>query len=171
MQRIVAKWTGEVFAPLGNAHKICAEHFQIGERCVLEVREERSYASHRQYFAAIREAWQNLPEDAAQRYDSPEKLRKWALIRGGFCEETDFVFESEKKAVAVAMMARKLDDYAIVTQKGPVVKVYRAKSQSLAAMGKEEFQASKQAVLDILSGQIGVSRKALEQEGKIGRPA
>lgn len=166
MQRIVAKWTGEALVPIGTYHKTCTENFEIGERVTIEAIEQRSLASHRMYFAAIREAWQNLPEEAAARYDSPDKLRLWALIRAGYSEETDFVFEDEQKAHAVAALCRKLDDYAIVVVKKNVVKIYRAKSQSMKSMGREQFEASKRAVLEILSGTIGVSRKALEREGK-----
>ena len=167
MERIVAKWTGEHFEALGQHHQRCRDTFEVGERVVIEVARQRSDASHKQYFAAIREAWMNLPEEAAARYDSPEKLRKWALIRCGYCEQHDFVMDSEERAIGLAMVMRKLDDYAAVVVRGNIVRIYRAKSQSLTAMGKDDFEASKRHVLDILSGQIGVNRTALEREGKL----
>ena len=165
--RLVVKWDGECLHPVGTFLDRMRKEFQPGDRLVLEPYEERSMASHKQYFAAVREAWKNLPEDAAARYDTPEKLRRWALIKAGFCDETFFDFETEKKAHAVAAMMRKLDELAIVIVKNNQIRICRAKSQSLHAMGKDDFEASKRAVLDILSGTIGVSRKALEQEGKV----
>ncbi len=167
--RIIAKWNGEALHPIGGSYNYLVSNFAPGDRLVLEPYEERSMASHKQYFAAVREAWKNLPEDAADRYDTPEKLRKWALVRAGFCDETYFDFESDQKAHAVAAMMRKLDEFAVVTVKKGQIRIYRPKSQSIHAMGKEDFEASKRAVLDILSGVIGVSRAALAKEGRSGR--
>ncbi len=46
---------------------------------------------------------------------------------------------------------------------GATITEYRAKSQSLRAMGKQEFQASKDAVLGYISDLIGVKPSELEQ--------
>ena len=62
-----------------------------------------------------------------------------------------------------------MDEYAIVTVSGPVVRKFTAKSQSISAMGKKDFQASKQAVLDFLSGSIGVDTGTLAENA--GRAA
>jgi hypothetical protein len=43
-----------------------------------------------------------------------------------------------------------------------VVKKFTAKSQSVKAMNKQEFQLSKVAVLDIIAELIEVTRKRLE---------
>ena len=43
---------------------------------------------------------------------------------------------------------------------------FTAKSQSSAAMGKTQFQASKEAVLDVLAEMIGVEPAALARAGQ-----
>ncbi len=141
----------------------------VGETYSIEVIEERSAASHKQFFAAVNDAWSNLTDEARVRYPSPSHLRKWGLIKAGYCKETVFVLDSDQRAVANAAFLRGIDDAAIVIQKGNVVKMYIAKSQRMGrgGMRKDEFQASKRDVLDILSGVIGVSRKALEREGRL----
>ena len=53
-----------------------------------QLAEHRSKASHDHFFAIINEAWKNLPEDMGDDFPSPEHLRKWALIKSGFCSET-----------------------------------------------------------------------------------
>ena len=57
-----------------------------------------------------------------------------------------------------------MDEYAIVTVTGSLVTVYTAQSQSYRAMGKDKFQASKQAVLDLIAEMIGVETKKLKEQ-------
>lgn len=64
-------------------------------------------------------------------------------------------------------MARKLDQFAVVTVKENVVRIFTAQSQSLINADKERFKEQSAAVLEILSGKIGVSQKALEREGRL----
>lgn len=146
--------------------KLAQKQFEIGTEYPLEVHEQRSTAEHRHYFAAIREAWSNLNEDATERYPTPDHLRRWALIKAGWYRENTTVCDSFDHAMQLAAFIRKLDDFAVVIQKGNVVKIYIAKSQSYQEMSKEDFQQSSRDVLEILSGQIGISRKALENEGR-----
>jgi len=171
MRTVVAQWDGEAFVPLRSVIQSCRRDFKIGERYAVDVIEERSAASHKQYFAAVREAWLNLDEEAAARYPSPDHLRAWALIKCGYCKETTFVLDSPEHAAANAAFLRDLDDAAVVVVKGNVVKIYIAKSQRMGrgGMNKDQFEASKQSVLEILSGFIGVSTAALKREGKENR--
>ena len=55
------------------------------------------------------------------------------------------------------------------TVREAVVTVYTAKSQSLRAMGKADFQASKDAVLGIVSEMVGTTPAELRREA--GRAA
>lgn len=118
--------------------------------------EPRSQASHNQYFAALNEAWMNLPEHQAEHFPTVEHLRKFALIKAGYCDSQSIACASRAEALRVAAFVRSTDDYAIVTVTEAVVTRYTAKSQSHRAMGKAVFQASKQAVLDVVSQLIGV---------------
>src|SRR6185503_10225916 len=143
--------------------------FVVGETYPMEVHEDRSRQSHQHYFAAIEDCWQNLPEAVAEEFPTSEHLRKYALIKAGYCERRSIVCPSPAEAERVAAFVKPIDEFALVEITGPVVTVYTAKSQSLRAMGKADFQKSKQAVLDILSAMVGV--EASELKANTGRAA
>lgn len=163
---IIYQWSGEAMEPLPRFRKLCDQQFCVGEQYRMEAREERSMASHNFYFASIHEAWSNLPEDQAERFPSAEHLRKYALIRAGFRDERSISCASKAEALRVAAFIKPIDDYAVVIARDALVVVYTAKSQSVRAMGKADFQASKDAVLDVIAGLIGVAPDALAEAGK-----
>jgi hypothetical protein len=154
-------WDGSVMRPLAAFAALAAESFGVGEVVALAPPELRSSPSHRHYFACIREAWVNLPEKYAQRFATDEHLRKYALIKTGFRDERSIVCTSKAEARRVAAFVRPIDDYAIITVEGRLIVQFTAKSQSAAAMGKSQFQASKEAVLGILADMIGVDPTTL----------
>lgn len=167
---VVCEWDGDALVPAGPVWARRADQqWVVGERYQVEIRQERSAASHRHFFAAVHEAWQNLPEDAAERFQTSEHLRKWALIRAGYRDERTIVCASKAEAHRFAAFIRPMDDYAVVLVSQAVVKVCTAKSQSVKAMGRKEFEASKAAVLDVIAGLIGTSPDALRQNA--GRAA
>jgi hypothetical protein len=159
-------WDGKAMIPQPRFNALARKQYTAGECYVLGVNEERSAASHRHYFAAINEAWQNLPEDKVARYPSPEHLRKWALIKSGYHNERSIVCENQKQADAIVAFIEAVDEFAITIVKGPVVKVYTAKSQAVDSMANDEFQKSKADVLATLAEIINVSKKQLVDEGK-----
>lgn len=153
-------WTDEgVMRP--KVSRLADKHFVVGMEYMLVPHEERSMRSHRFYFASVNEAHKNLPEDMAERYPTADHLRKWALIKAGYRDERSIVAASKAEALRIAAFIRPMDEYAVVTVREAVVTVYEAKSQSTRAMGKAEFGASKEKVLDILAAMIGTSRDAL----------
>lgn len=141
--------------------KLADQAFVIGETYTLVEHHERSHASHAHYFAAVKEAWLNLPEEGAERFATEEHLRKFALIKSGYHDERSIVCGSKAEAQRVAAFVKPLDDFAIVVAKEAVVTIYTAKSQSMKAMGKFVFQASKEAVLETLAAMVGVEPKQL----------
>lgn len=147
---IIFQWDGEAFWP--RHPKIADKHYVVGEIYALIPHNQRSSKSHNHYFACVTEAWKNLPEEYAERFPTDEHLRKWALIKAGFYDRTDFVASSKAEAVRIAAMLRPIDDTAVVIVKDCVVARMTAKSQRYRAMGKADFQASKEAVLDIVAG-------------------
>ena len=159
-------WDGVVMRPLPGFATRVAERFAVGEVVSLEPAEVRSSPSHRHYFACIREAWVNLAERVAARFPTEEHLRKHALIKAGYCDERSIVCTSNAEARRIAAFIQPIDDYAIVTVDGRVIVQFTAKSQSAAAMSKAQFQASKEAVLNILAEMLGVDPAALLQAGK-----
>lgn len=149
-------WTGEAMVPRGRFAQEADQHFVIGESYILVAHEQRTAKSHAHYFACVTDAWENLPPATAQRYPTPDHLRKWALIRAGFRDETTFVASSKAEAVRLAAFLRPIDDTAVVLIKDAVVVRYTAKSQSMKAMGRDDFKRSKDLVLAILEQEIGV---------------
>lgn len=155
------EWDGEHMVPLRP--KLADKEYTIGERYRLGVIEERSAQSHSHFFAALQQAWLNLPEREAERFPTTEHMRKYSLIKTGFCHEKQIVCSSKAEAIRFAAFVDGMDTYALVLVKDNIVRHFTAKSQSYKSMGKEEFTRSKSAVLDYVSSLIGVTQKELAQ--------
>ncbi|WP_262027110.1 hypothetical protein [Microvirga sp. Mcv34] len=166
---IVFQWSGDAMVPHHRFQRECDASFVVGESYRLAVQEHRSQANHNHYFAAINEAWMNLPEVLAERFPTSEHLRKYALIKAGYRDERTFPCASKAEAQRLAAFIRPMDDFAIVTTAEAVVTVWTAKSQSKAAMGKQVFQESKNKVLDVLAEMIGIQPETLTRN--VGRAA
>lgn len=129
-----------------------------------QIAENRSSESHRHFFAVVNEAWRNLPEDLADDFPSPEHLRKWALIKAGFCSETRIVCANNSEAMTLATKAKSLDKYSVVAIDGKTVTIWTADSQRRDAMGRQAFQEAKERALHIISNLLGVDLTILRQE-------
>jgi hypothetical protein len=161
---LLMQWTGDGLAPATPWWaKRVDEHLVVGERYFVEVRHERSEATHRHEFAWLREAWLNLPERLADLYPTPEHLRKRALIDAGFYNEMAVDCGSNAAALRAAAAFRAIDDFAVAIVRGPIVLVRRAKSQSHRAMDRQEFQASKTALMETVAAMIGTSIDVLRR--------
>jgi len=97
-----------------------------------DTRRERSQASHAHYFAALAERWRALPIELRERYPTVDALRHLALIRTGYFVEHEITVDRGR---------------------GLVIQLL-AQSQSRGAMGRDEFQRSKDAVLDYIDSEI-----------------
>jgi hypothetical protein len=155
-----------VMRPARAYARLAERLFTYGEQYRLEPREERSGVAHRHYFAALREAFDNLPEDQTHRWPSVEHFRHWLLCTTGWCDETNFVLDGPEGARRLAVMLRKTFPFAVITIEGNVVRQYVAKSQSTSAMNKDEFQRSKNDVLDAAAKILGVTRSELTKQGE-----
>jgi hypothetical protein len=151
--------------PQPRYDNVCKRQFAEGEVYPMEVVEERSMASHRQFFAALKSAYDNLPEKIAARWPSPEHYRKWCLIECGYFTEKDFDMASEKHAKALATFVRTEDSYARITIHGTKVIVRKAESQAIPAMKKARFEESKKAVLELADSMTGVEPGTHWREG------
>ena len=158
------RWNGESMIPLRP--RAADRDFIVGEAYTLEVVEQRSGPQHRFYFAALAEAWRNLPEALAEEYPDSETLRKKALIRTGYRDERSIVCASKAEARRVAAFIEPMDRYAIVTVSEAVVRVYTARSQSVRAMGRAEFGESVEKVLAFCANLIGVSGGELDRNAE-----
>lgn len=160
-------WKGGVFLPENRMIRSCEREFGEGEIITFERNEDRDMNSHRHYFASIKMVWDNLPEEKISDFPTPEHLRKKLLILAGWADEKTLVCDSAQEAAVVAAFIAPIDDFSIVTVKGNVVVRYSAKSQSVAAMGRDVFQQSKWAVLNLAADLIGVSSSELNKNAEI----
>lgn len=136
--------------------------FGAGEVLLLDPEQERDMNSHRHYFAQLHEAWKNLPEQLEAKYPTEDIFRKKLLIQAGYFHMDEVVCDTERDAATVAAFMAPLDPSATIVVHGNVIQKYTAMSQSVAAMGRREFQSSKWAVLDIAASLIHVTPKQLE---------
>jgi len=140
-----------------------------GEVVLVEIDRARSDASHRHQFAWVREAWLNLPEGMAGEpwAETPETLRKHALIATGYCATViiDCGNTTAARRVRDALVAAeaRAAGYALGHVRGPVVTIWTPESQSFRAMGAKRFQESKEAILQWIAQKIGVSPEQLRQ--------
>ena len=161
------EWDGEAMIPLNP--RLADRQYVVHEKYRLIPHEERSANSHRHYFAAVREAFENLPENVAENFASQDHLRKWALIRVGYRDERTIACSSKAEAQRVAAFCKPMDEYAVVVVREATVYQWTAQSQSMRAMGKKKFQDSKTKVLDILAEMIGTDTRTLQQN--VGKAA
>ncbi|HLO78161.1 MAG TPA: hypothetical protein VK196_17030 [Magnetospirillum sp.] len=134
---------------------------EVGSVHGWQMAEHRSKASHDHFFACVNEAWKNLPEGLADDFPSPEHLRKWALIKAGFCSETRVVCANNHEAMTLATKAKAMDRYSLVAIDGKAVTIWTADSQRRDAMGREQFQEAKDRALHIISELIGTDAATL----------
>lgn len=161
-------WRDGAFVP-GSPYlaQYCDTTFGEGEVVTFERGEEHSIASRNHYFASVKTAWDNLPE-SDERFPTPNALRKWALIRAGYCTESSVVCDSPEQAATIAAFTGNSEG-TIVVVRGNIVKKYTARSQSTkgnGAMSPEEFQRSKVDVLDTIAELIAVKRRRLEEAAR-----
>lgn len=135
----------------------------VGDVHGWQMTEHRSAKSHDHFFACVNDAWKSLPESLGDEFPSPEHLRKWALVKAGFCSESKIVCASNDEAIKLVMSAKAMDKYAVIEIDGKVVTIWRAESQRKDAMGREEFQRAKDRALHIISALIGADVTAMEK--------
>jgi hypothetical protein len=166
---VVDARTGEIarkraMVPLPRFDNLAKRQFVDGEEYVLAPIEERSMASHNQYFAALKGYFDNLPESISARWPTPQHFRRWLLIEAGWFDEKEFEMVSSEYAHALGAFVRTADEYARILIRGKKVIVQKAKSQSRAAMGKEAFQQSKRDVLDLAESMVGTPVRTMMRE-------
>ena len=151
---LLYRWNGEAFEVLPSFQKFADKQFCVGEIYHLEEVNERSPNSHNHQFACLQESWMSLHEKYSQEpwAQSAEHLRKYALIRCGFCVTETFTCGTQAEARRWAPRLRADDEYCIVSVQGSIVHRFRAESQSRRAMGAKRFQELKQAIFDFIAG-------------------
>lgn len=156
-------WTGASFMPDMRDVPRCQQQYMPGEVLIIDPQQERDMNSHRHYFVQLKEAFDNLPESLKRKYPTEDIFRKKLLIETGYFHQSEVVCDTARDATVVAAFMAPLDPAAVITVHGRVITTYVAVSQSIAAMGRAEFQASKWAVLDAAAVLIRVTPKQLEK--------
>jgi hypothetical protein len=162
MTALPYRWDGEALVPLKPA--LCDKELVVGVVYLVEPETFRSRVSHDHQFAWLGQAWLQLPEGVSERFSSPLHLRKAALIEAGYYDETIIDCGSEEVAARVAAHIARRDQFAHVVVREHVVVERVAKSQRRGAMNTKDFQDSKQKVLEIVAGLVGVAPEELERE-------
>lgn len=150
----------------------CDDAFTHGKSYHLDVQQPRRESSHRHYFAALDEAWANLPHqyDLEPWAQSREHMRAFALIRCGWCKTKVHQCASNAEAVRWAAIMRPSKPFSIVTAVRATVVEHHAVSQQRATMGAKDFMKSKWQVLDFVADLVGTTRAELEAAAR-GDPA
>lgn len=165
---IPARWNGTAFEPQYDAARAwCQHNLHPWEHVTLTVYRARTKRTHNHQFAWLHDALESLPEKYLEEpwAQSEDHLRKYALIRTGFFNCQTIPVESSNEAARWAAILRELDSYSIVVVRDDVVLRYTAKSQKMKEMGREQFQRSKQKILEFIAGLIGVHHEDLARMG------
>lgn len=157
-RRFRMQWRDGAFLPHNSMMDHCYSTFKEGQIVTFEVYEEISDKNRSHWHACVAEAWKNLPEQD-ERFPTPESLRKWSLIRGGYCTENSVVCDTPEQAATIAAFMGNSEGVIIVVRDN-VVKRFTAKSTK--SMSKDEFQKAKTESLDIIAELIRVKRTRLE---------
>lgn len=151
--------------------KRCDELYVVHERYAFSEVDTRNMKLHAAYFASIGEAWKNLPEGWGDYFKSPDHLRKYCLIKEGYCTTATFTLANEDEALAFAAYFRvpgESGEFRIIERRGNVVVVNTARSQQVLRKGKgmdaDTFKSSSRAVLNRLDIMLGTSRGTVAKQ-------
>lgn len=166
---ILVVWDGNAFIPLPRFKRSCDEQFAVHEEVAIVRFHARNMNQHRGYFASLHDAWSNLDHQYDGVFPSEDHFREWALCQTEFCHVTHEAYSTKADAMLAAKAARKLAPYAVISVAGTTVVTKHAMSQSIAAMGKETFEASCKAVLEVVAGMARTTPRELKKNA--GRSA
>jgi hypothetical protein len=158
---ILFDFDGNAMTPHLRFSALCAKQYEVGGSYWLIPHDDRSRETHNHQFAVIASAWEQLPEGIAESFPTPESLRKWCLIKGGFCDESRIVCESGARAESMAATLLKHSPHSLVVVTDAVVTIFTAWSQAHLKMDRKTFQASKTTILEICASMIGVDVETL----------
>ncbi|MGQ3671833.1 hypothetical protein ACT6QG_05495 [Xanthobacter sp. TB0136] len=170
---IPMQWDGEALRPVSPYWAREADkHYVVGDKYPMAPEYGRSVASHNHLFAWLEPAWHSLPECYGdERWaETPETLRKHALIKCGFHHTTILDIGAKAPAIRVrdALQAAetKLHGYAIGMVRGPIVQIWTPESMSKKHMDRARFQQAKQAIMEWIADILSVSTADLQRMGE-----
>lgn len=121
LEPVAFVWDGAAMIPLDRFRPLCRKQFRPGIEYALVPWKGRSDKSHAHYFACIKTGWDNLPEQYAGKFPSPEYLRKWCLVKEGYADHTDYVVPDETQGFhgfvsKLITIIRRLDPRAAIPE-------------------------------------------------------
>ena len=123
----------------------------------------RSIDQLRRFFGMVRAMFAHWPDSAEFQPDTPEHLRKWALIKAGHREATDIdiaASASQTKILAAAiegaLKAAGAHAFVRPDPHGGRVRIFRAKSIAFAHLGQAEFNRLNDEVENVYRAETGL---------------
>lgn len=149
------------FRPIGRHLQTAHQHYGEGEIVNVVAHQERSRASHNQFFALVGDVFENLSDEQRLVWPTEDALRKHVLCKVGCCDVATHVAPSGAEAVKLTQFLRSIRAGDLIVHNGSVVTVLTAWSMSYRSMDKATFQEAKDRALPILADMIGVAPEAL----------
>lgn len=125
---------------------------------------DHSDAARRRYFAILRDAWHNLPDNWRPLCPTAEHLRKMLLVKVGYCEVTAIHCGNNRVALETAALAKRLDCFCVCDVRGAVLTVAVARSQRKRHQPKKAFMECAEAVYMELGKMLGVDPAELTRK-------
>lgn len=129
----------------------------------------RSTADHRRFFAVIRAAFQNWPENHEFQPDDAEHLRAWLLCRAGYRDVTTIPVPSDMPPSVVRLITLATEAsikaakskgaavHAFVRPGEHAVAVFSAKSIDFNTLDQREFGRVRDAVEAVIAAELHVT--------------
>ena len=131
------------------SHDVAIDKLIEGQLVRAKIYKQRSIDQHRWFFVMVEDAFHN--QRAGPAFSSSEELRKWLLIRAGWCHA--MTFEPEAMTVDVARWLRV--KYGLdFTHNGKNIICREAKSISFKDCDGDQMTAIADKVIDIICDQI-----------------
>lgn len=126
----------------------------------------RGHKDHGMFWAVMRRAFDNWPEDHAFKPESPDHLYGWILIEIGYSECTEVETDDKSIAIAVAKAIYGVTKREIhcmrVFGTSTGVRVCVPQSGDYAHAGKKKFEDMRSAVYEVIENTIGVRIEELK---------
>jgi len=168
MVRLRYEGAGDFATTAVSVRDLLDRKLVAGEHYRIDIYNERSEAFHNKYFATIAEAWLNLPDPWDSILPSPKHLRKYALIKAGWCDVVTLPLKSASDAIAAVSALKLLDSYCLAVPSKNVVTVYKARSQRRAFQDAASFHETAHKVFDVIASIIGVDPLTLYDKQDYG---
>lgn len=141
--------------------------------CGKPIMKGRSSPDHRRFFAVIKHAFQQWPENHRFQPDDAEHLRAWLTCRAGYRESTPIILPDGADEtmqlvflLGIESALRAADSVAFVLAHGNGVAVITPKSIAFDKLGQRDFAAVRTAVEDTIAAEIGITADELLKHGE-----